>query len=450
MKVFFVLANCLLSANICFASNNIPLDFTGNTNATIGITITTIDGNVVEQYNSSTLMTPASIIKCITSAACVIGLSDDFSFITTVDIAGEIVDGTLNGNTIITASGDPTISSAHFKDDYFVENITKALKNYGIDSIAGEVIVECCNYPTFGYSPYWMLEDFGWYYSTGLYGLNFKDNTLKVVFTDRFSNDYTITPKSDINIYNHLTKGDDDIMIYPFIGENAYSLEGTTVDKKASLTIKCANPNPIESVKTELSGIIPLGNNKLAVSSTPVRIYNHISPKRDEILQSLMYRSDNLFAQGMLRAILFDSIGMRTDHHAINAVRNLLKTIGVNTSGQKIVDGCGLARNNKITPKFMTDLLCAMANSKYASNYTALFPKVGFDGTVKRLLQKTKLRGKLVLKSGSMSDVLCYSGYKINENGQPTHAICIMVNNFPGSAKEIRTAIERYLLKIFQ
>lgn len=450
MKVFFVLVDCILLANICWASNKIPLDFAGNTNATIGITVATIDGKIVEQYNPTTLMTPASIIKCITSAACVIGLDEDFSFITTVDITGEIVDGTLNGNTIITASGDPTISSAHFNDDYFIENIAKSLKNYGIDSIAGKMIVESSNYPMFGYSPYWMLEDLGWYYSSGLYGLNFKDNTLKVVFTDRFTNDYSITPKSNINIYNHLTKGDDDIMIYPSIGENAYFLDGTVVDMNANLTIKCANPNPIESVKAELSGIIPLGNNKLAVTPTPIRIYEHKSPTRDEILRSLMYRSDNLFAQGMLRAILSDSIGIRTDNRAISAESNLLKTIGVNTSGQKIVDGCGLARNNKITPKFMTDLLCAMANSQYASIYTSLFPKVGFDGTVKRLLQKTKLRGKLVLKSGSMSGVLCYSGYKINEDGLPTHAICIMVNNFSCPSKEIRTAIERYLLKIFQ
>lgn len=151
----------------------------------------------------------------------------------------------------------------------------------------------------------------------------------------------------------------------------------------------------------------------------------------------------------MLRALLADSINIKSDYHAITVAKQLLLSIGVDCSEQIIVDGCGLARNSKISPQFMTKLLVTMANSEYRDEYVALFPIAGKDGTVKSMLHNTRLDGAFALKSGSMSGVLCYSGYKLDEKGEPTHAITIMVNNFSCKTREIRAAIERYLLEIF-
>ena len=83
------------------------------------------------------------------------------------------------------------------------------------------------------------------------------------------------------------------------------------------------------------------------------------------------------------------------------------------------------------------------------SDYIALFPKTGCDGTLKNFLSKSRLKGQLALKTGSMDGVQCYGGYKLNENGEPTHIVVIMVNNFFCKRKELRKEIERLLLQIF-
>ncbi len=450
MNKFSLLIFWILIFTTIDTSAQIPLKFPGNENALIGIDIVSLEGSNIAKYNSTKLMTPASITKCVTSAACVIGLPDDFRFCTYLKIAGHISDSILEGDVILAGNGDPTIESSHFPELLgFIPNIVSSLHKIGIDSIAGRFILAQNKYPDFGYSPYWMLEDIGWDYGTGLFGINYKDNTINLIFNNRFSNDYLCSPEVNIPIYNNLQAGDNDIAIYPSLDEWAISIIGTAKDSGSPLKLKCANRHPDQTIYDELKQYIPIGNSNIGDTTNITEIYCHQSPSRDKILRSMMVRSDNLFAQGMLRALLADSVDVKSDSRAIPIAKKHLKSIGIDCNKQIIVDGCGLARNTKISPQFMTKMLVAMANSNYRDEYVALFPIVGKEGTVKRMLHDTRLRGTLALKSGSMSGVLCYSGYKLNENGEPTHAITIMVNNFSCKTREIRTAIERYLLEIF-
>lgn len=91
-----------------------------------------------------------------------------------------------------------------------------------------------------------------------------------------------------------------------------------------------------------------------------------------------------------------------------------------------------------------------MARSPRSADYVALFPLAGVEGTVRSLLAKTPLSGKMALKSGSMNSVVCYAGYKLNNDGKPTHAVVIMVNGFSCSASAVRKAVSVYLQNRFQ
>jgi D-alanyl-D-alanine carboxypeptidase/D-alanyl-D-alanine-endopeptidase (penicillin-binding protein 4) len=76
----------------------------------------------------------------------------------------------------------------------------------------------------------------------------------------------------------------------------------------------------------------------------------------------------------------------------------------------------------------------------------SLFPVAGKTGTVKSFMLNTRLSGKLVLKTGSMNGVQCYAGYKIDDNGKPTHVVVIMANSFFGTRADLRAAISNLLL----
>ena len=155
-----------------------------------------------------------------------------------------------------------------------------------------------------------------------------------------------------------------------------------------------------------------------------------------------MVRSDNLFAEAMLQAI-------NPKGGAIDSVISKFEQIGIDCSKISLYDGSGLSRVDRLSPLFLADVYRYMYNSDMISDYIALFPKTGCDGTLKNFLSKSRLKGQLALKTGSMDGVLCYGGYKLNENGEPTHIVVIMVNNFFCKRKELRKEIERLLLQIF-
>ena len=68
---------------------------------------------------------------------------------------------------------------------------------------------------------------------------------------------------------------------------------------------------------------------------------------------------------------------------------------------------------------------------------------------MKKLLRDTRLAGRIVLKSGSMKGVLCYAGYRIADDGRPTHAIVVMVNSHSCPTARLRNAIGDFLLREF-
>lgn len=187
---------------------------------------------------------------------------------------------------------------------------------------------------------------------------------------------------------------------------------------------------------------IMISQTNIVMKKDSLLIHSHQSPKRDEILKSLMVRSDNLFAEGMLNVIKPN--GNRTD-----SLISIIKSKGVNVKAITLYDGSGLSRTDRVSPIFLGELYEYMAKSNYSKQYVATFPIVGCEGTVKRLLTETDLAGKLRLKSGSMGGVQCYGGYKIDANGEPTHAVVIMINHYNCKSAYIRKAIERLLLKIF-
>lgn len=82
---------------------------------------------------------------------------------------GSVRSGILHGNVVIIGGGDPTIGSRHFPDrPSFAGEFVKWIKNVGIDSIAGSLLVSEGAFPEIGVSPYWLLEDTPWEYGQAI------------------------------------------------------------------------------------------------------------------------------------------------------------------------------------------------------------------------------------------------------------------------------------------
>jgi len=352
-------------------------------------------GEDVVSQNPYKAMLPASTMKCLTAAAAIEAGLDTVRFETRVYVRGKIDDGVLMGDLVVVGGGDPTVESSQFPANAgFIKEIVTAVRNLGIKGIEGEILVDASSFPDNGPCERWELSDVRYEYGAGLYALNFRDNR---------------------------------------VGDKAMESPSEAFGEALENSL--------------LASGIPVCWQTVDSSGEPLtEILLHRSPLGADILDNLMKRSDNLFAEGMLRLLAPG----QPRSAAIARERRLLSSRGLDFDITDIYDGSGLSRNNRVTACFMADLLEMMAGREGAtSNYVSLFPLVGEEGTVKSLLKGTRLQGKLALKSGSMNGVHCYVGYKLDDEGKPTHAVVILVNDFFCKRGEVRDAIAGFLKRQF-
>lgn len=374
------------------------ISFPKDRSATVAVIVRDLaTGEDLVSQNPHTSMLPASTMKCLTTAAAVEVGIDTLHIEAQAFIRGDVdADGVLRGNLVVRGNGDPTIESDQFPSNpSFIAMIVDSVKGLGIKEIEGIIEVDNSNFPDDGPCDRWELSDLRYEYGAGLYSLNYKNNA---------------------------------------VGSRAMQ---NPPDKFA------------EALDNRLMDIgIAVGWDELDVAKAPLRqICTHQSPVGSEIMHNLMIRSDNLFAEGILRSL---APGESLEA-AVKREREILGNKGVNLDVTEIYDGSGLARNNRVTAAVMADLLQTMAYEQGGEiAYSSLFPRVGKEGTVKSLLEKSPLVGQLALKSGSMNGVHCYAGYKLDNQGRPTHVVVILVNNFHCKRANVRTAIENFLKKTFQ
>lgn len=421
------------------------LDFPGKDASTVGIAVVEIStGRIVASENYNKVMLPASILKSFTSATALNILGPDYQFVTNVVADGNISGNVLNGNIVVKPSGDPTIQSEHFPETAgFTDSIVSNLKRLGISVIRGEIIVDEDGFKDPAQNPQWTVGDLGCAYGTGNYAFNFRDNIFKIYPQSQ----RTVPDAPWAEIVIESSEGSNDVV--HGINSDLYVLSGRGVDKSTYFTsVPMNSPSAffISELKGKLKNSGVSVNDEYIDSSGNTRmVYSHRSPQLRYILRSLMVRSDNMMAESVLRALDFSD----SRSSALTAEKKHWQNKGIDTSKITVLDGSGLARADRVSPKFMSDVLVNMAKGNNAEIYTGLFPKVGKEGTVRNLLRQTALDGKLVLKSGSLNGVHCYAGYKLGANGTPTHAVVVMVNNFYCSRDVLRSKIQSWLLSLF-
>lgn len=430
------------------------LGIVGEEHTSVGIYIKDINsGEVVFEQDADRCLTPASITKLYTTASAMSLLDEGFRFDTRVYLTGnEISNGTWVGDIVIKASGDPTLESEHFKSNMgFVQSIINALEAKGISNIDGDIILARVNenhqYPE-GPIDTWNINDVGWTYGAGIFDFNWCDN----FFGLYPASGNTTSPVDNLKytVWDKPWSGGLNLIRGVYSDSLIVVGKGYRTDKKAK--INTTMPYPFDVFRSRL--ISRLKSNNISITLNPqhsefnVRdstlLVSHLSPSLDDILRSLMKRSDNMFAEGMLR-VLGSNYGDRDT--SLSAEEKLWKKRGLKPQYNRILDGSGLSRANAISPRFLGDVLEWMAKSDYYERFIDCFPKAGVDGTMRNFMGDTKFKGLLAMKTGSVNAVQCYAGYLTNKDGMASHVVVIMVNNFFCSRAELRTALRRLLLE---
>lgn len=184
------------------------------------------------------------------------------------------------------------------------------------------------------------------------------------------------------------------------------------------------------------SGTAPQGATELARITSP--------PLRD-LVRATNVPSDNYLAEMLLKG-LGDRYGVLGTTGAGAAVaRDTLDDFGIRP---RIVDGSGLSRGNRTTPRQVVRLLERMAAQESGAAFEASLAVAGQSGTIQRRMRGTAAAGNCRAKTGTLNGVSALAGYcKDLSGGQVAFAILMSrVGLFTahGAQDRMAAAIARY------
>ena len=126
-----------------------------------------------------------------------------------------------------------------------------------------------------------------------------------------------------------------------------------------------------------------------------------------------------------------------------------MKELEVDMKGADIQDGSGLSRQNYVSAEFFCRFLEGMMSSPNFEAYAASLPSPGKPGTLSYNMKSypESVRDRILVKSGSMNGVRCYSGYVIPTEGCKEDSIIfsILVNNSTAPTWRLRPLLDKIM-----
>lgn len=354
-------------------------------------------GKVKESYNSSMPLKGASIMKAVTVGALFKSLPIDYRFLTKVYMCGNSSSGVFEGNLLIVGCGDPSLNaSCGPASADLVKEITDALIKEGVKKWIGAVTFDEDIFSGDTTPKGWAKEDLSCSYGTGVHGFNFQANR---------------QGKSAVKDPSKV-----------FMSELTKRLSQCGIEYESVAEKRSSN-----------------ADKKLIVC--------HQSAPLEDIMRSCMMRSDNLYAECLLRTLAVYSHCKGSTEEGAKKSKEFWCNNNISGSGVEIYDGSGLSRTNRLTALFMGKVLEYMSNEPY---YVSFFPLAGQEGTLRNFLKGTSLDDYIALKTGSMRGVQAYAGYKLDDNYMPTHVVVIIINGFGDNRPNVKKATEKFLLEVFE
>jgi D-alanyl-D-alanine carboxypeptidase/D-alanyl-D-alanine-endopeptidase (penicillin-binding protein 4) len=197
--------------------------------------------------------------------------------------------------------------------------------------------------------------------------------------------------------------------------------------------------NGLELLKDSLGKTIQIAEEELIMQAKGKTTINISSQHRDTLLQKMMHRSDNFYADQSL-LMVSQQILNRMDETAViqHILKNNLNQLPVQP---RWVDGSGLSRYNQFSPSDMITILDELKSTYAWQQIKTIFPKAG-EGTLRAINDERE--EFIYAKTGSMSGVYCLSGYVLTKKGKWMN-FSIMVNNHNSTSSTIRKKIESFL-----
>jgi len=476
--LFFCLINLgFVSTSLAQNTPNRVNEFIQNSaskNAIWTLSVRDSTGKELIDYNSSTLITPASNLKLLTSAALFSVFGSEYSFKTSIYGLGELKDSVWEGDLYIQGSGDPSIGGELYNDDkWFVfDEFINQLKNKGIKVIDGKIIGHDALFDDESYPPHWSYDDLSFYYASELSALSFNRNCIDLTVrangaigslpkiewfplnTDyvRIINEQKISsPNSSYDEYYKRFSGTNTILLRSSLPQNYLEEESLSIYYPAlffaDTFVKYAQLNGIEVKNGAETSRNDIEFNK---QNGFTELAFHYSKPFKDLAVRINKESDNFYTEMLVKAAAVKVYGIQGQTEAgVQIIKDKAAYFKTDTTTISLIDGSGMAFSNLISTKNLSQLLYSIKLETWYSDYLKTLSIAGIDGTLKNRFLNTSVQGNLIGKSGYISGARTLSGYLHTKSGNLI-TISLATNHFSEKVSRIDVVHQKIVLWLYE
>lgn len=399
--------------------------------ASVSMYVADKDGNFIYEYNGNKGLSTASTLKIFTAAAALETLGKDYRYTTTIATDGTVSSGKLNGNLVLNSTGDPTLGSWRYdgyKPEDFKAKVLSALKQKGISTISGDLIIDDSYFDFQTVPGGWPWNDMGNYYGAGVWGVNWRENQFDIQMNGKEMNGFN-TELPGVNWVNDIKAAgtSDQSIIYTAPHSNTAHISGTLPAK--AITVSGAMPNPPITLGGEMKKWFSENNIQLngkVISTSEMRIngikpnfktqevlLSYQSPTLDKMVYWFLKKSINFYGETFIKTLGKEKKGAGSFSAGMDYLKEFWKSKGINSAMINFADGSGLSPQNYVSARAEVQALLWSKKQPWFPAYFEGFPTQG---------------NGMKMKSGTMKDVKSFAGYHGN------YVFSIIINNYQGSS----------------
>lgn len=370
-------------------------------------------GDTLYSRNAAKLFMPASNQKLITGATVLTLLGPDYRFRTQFSAAGRITDGVLDGNVIVTPSGDPTFADTMWNGDY--RNAFRAMADslvaHGVRHITGSVVRGSTPFPDQSCGYGWELDDLDEAYGACVQDLYVNEGYVRVS-RDRFPGD-TVTRAAAIRAPR---------------GAFFSALRSAFVERGVTMA------GSVDTVRVISAARLPA-------------IFAMRSPPLPVIVTRMMKPSQNQVAELLFKTLGREKGGAGTGDSARRVVERQLRSWGIDTLGFAVRDGSGMSRHDFVSPETLVRILDIMRRGPLFGIWYDALPIAGVDGTIAGRMRGTPAQGNVHAKTGTVDKARSLSGYVTTTDGRIL-IFSVLCNNFTTPNREVERVQDAILVTL--
>ena len=429
-------------------------------------------GDVLYSLNAQRLLQPASNVKLFTAAAALHYLGPGYTFRTAVHGTAPVdAGGVLRGDLVLEGRGDPSLSGRFYGDSasYAFDALAETLRSRGLRRVTGDLVGDNTFFegPELGEGWAWDVQQ--WWYAAQIDALSFHDNTVNVAVAPgpavgTPARLRLVPETSYVEIVNEVRtiggRSGQSVTVERLPGTNRVVVRGRVPVRSRGVSVPVTVHDPARFALTVFrerllrAGIVVEGGLRLleAEEGAPasgdgssregradeerIPLAVHLSPPLREAVKVVNKRSQNFYAEQLLKTIGAEVRGSGSARNGIAAVDEFLqREVGIEGGAIYMVDGSGLSRLNLVTPHAIVQLLAYMDRHPHGREFYESLATPGEDANARRL-DEPLTAGNVHAKTGTVRYVSAYSGYVTAANGERL-AFAILVNNRPGKAGSV-------------